>query len=195
MKEEVEEAAAPATPWAASSRWWRMASRPAWAPTPIGTSGSTASLPSAVMSIQAVQGSRDWPRRGGPLNPLARKFTIPSTTPRKTPPGPPASPRPQNNAGGIEGGVSNGEDIVVRGYLKPISTLRKPLESVRFDSRQATSASYERKRHLRCAGSRRDRRSHGGADHRAPGPGKIRRRFRPGMRRNFDGYIQQIRNY
>ena len=52
--------------------------------------------------------------------------------------------RPQNNAGGIEGGVSNGEDIVVRGYLKPISTLRKPLESVRFDTRESTSASYER---------------------------------------------------
>ena len=52
--------------------------------------------------------------------------------------------RPSNNAGGIEGGVSNGENIVVRGYLKPISTLRKPLESVRFDSRQSTSASYER---------------------------------------------------
>ncbi len=52
--------------------------------------------------------------------------------------------RPQNNAGGLEGGVSNGEDIVVRGYLKPISTLRKPLESVRFDTREHTSASYER---------------------------------------------------
>jgi chorismate synthase len=52
--------------------------------------------------------------------------------------------RPSNNAGGIEGGVSNGEDIVVRGYLKPISTLRKPLESVRFDTRETTSASYER---------------------------------------------------
>ena len=52
--------------------------------------------------------------------------------------------RPQNNAGGLEGGVSNGEDIVVRGYLKPISTLRKPLESVRFDTREPTSASYER---------------------------------------------------
>jgi chorismate synthase len=52
--------------------------------------------------------------------------------------------RPQNNAGGIEGGVSNGEDLVVRGYLKPISTLRRPLESVRFDTRQTTSASYER---------------------------------------------------
>jgi chorismate synthase len=52
--------------------------------------------------------------------------------------------RPHNNAGGIEGGVSNGEEIVVRGYLKPISTLRKPLASVRFDTRETTSASYER---------------------------------------------------
>jgi chorismate synthase len=52
--------------------------------------------------------------------------------------------RPHNNAGGIEGGVSNGEDVVVRGYLKPISTLRRPLESVRFDTREPTSASYER---------------------------------------------------
>ena len=52
--------------------------------------------------------------------------------------------RPHNNAGGIEGGVSNGEDLVVRGYLKPISTLRKPLESVRFDTCETTSASYER---------------------------------------------------
>jgi chorismate synthase len=52
--------------------------------------------------------------------------------------------RDQNNAGGMEGGVSNGEDIVVRGYLKPISTLRRPLETVRFDTREPTSASYER---------------------------------------------------
>jgi chorismate synthase len=52
--------------------------------------------------------------------------------------------RPQNHAGGIEGGVSNGENIVVRGYLKPISTLREPLESVRFDTREPARASYER---------------------------------------------------
>ena len=52
--------------------------------------------------------------------------------------------RHQNNAGGIEGGISNGEDVIVRGYLKPISTLRKPLASVRFDTREATAASYER---------------------------------------------------
>jgi len=52
--------------------------------------------------------------------------------------------RAQNNAGGIEGGVSNGEDVVVRGYLKPISTLRRPLESVDFATRQPVKAAYER---------------------------------------------------
>jgi chorismate synthase len=52
--------------------------------------------------------------------------------------------RPRNNAGGIEGGVSNGEEIRVRGYLKPISTLRRPLKSVDFSTRQPVSAAYER---------------------------------------------------
>jgi chorismate synthase len=52
--------------------------------------------------------------------------------------------RPRNNAGGIEGGVSNGEEIRVRGYLKPISTLRRPLQSVDFDTREPVKAAYER---------------------------------------------------
>lgn len=52
--------------------------------------------------------------------------------------------REQNNAGGVEGGMSNGEDVVVRGYLKPISTLRRPLASVAFSTREETKASYER---------------------------------------------------
>ncbi|HVG26363.1 MAG TPA: chorismate synthase [Acidobacteriaceae bacterium] len=52
--------------------------------------------------------------------------------------------RDRNNAGGVEGGMSNGEDVVVRGYLKPISTLRRPLASVSFETREATKASYER---------------------------------------------------
>jgi chorismate synthase len=52
--------------------------------------------------------------------------------------------REKNNAGGIEGGISNGQDIVVRGYLKPISTLRRPLASVSFETREETKASYER---------------------------------------------------
>ncbi len=52
--------------------------------------------------------------------------------------------RPHNNAGGIEGGVSNGEEIRVRGYLKPISTLRRPLQSVDFETREPVKAAYER---------------------------------------------------
>jgi chorismate synthase len=52
--------------------------------------------------------------------------------------------RDHNNAGGIEGGISNGEDLVVRGYLKPISTLRRPLASVSFATREVTKAAYER---------------------------------------------------
>ncbi len=52
--------------------------------------------------------------------------------------------RTRNNAGGIEGGVSNGEEIRVRGYLKPISTLRRPLQSIDFETRQPVSAAYER---------------------------------------------------
>jgi chorismate synthase len=52
--------------------------------------------------------------------------------------------RSRNNAGGIEGGVSNGEEIRVRGYLKPISTLRRPLQSVDFSSREPVKAAYER---------------------------------------------------
>src|SRR5580700_5992010 len=52
--------------------------------------------------------------------------------------------REHNNAGGLEGGISNGEDLVVRGYLKPISTLRRPLASVSFATREVTKAAYER---------------------------------------------------
>lgn len=52
--------------------------------------------------------------------------------------------RARNHAGGIEGGISNGEEIRVRGYLKPISTLRRPLQSVDFATREPVKAAYER---------------------------------------------------
>jgi len=103
--------------------------------------------------------------------------------------------RPQNNAGGIEGGVSNGEDIVVRGYLKPISTLRRPLESVRFDTREATSASYERSDIcvVPAAGVAAEAMVAitvaGLAQQKFGGDSALE------MKRNFDGYIEQIRNY
>ncbi len=103
--------------------------------------------------------------------------------------------RDQNNAGGIEGGISNGEDIVVRGYLKPISTLRRPLESVTYESREATKAAYERSDV--CV---------------VPAAGvaaeamvafvlaqlaleKFGGDSATELRRNYDGYLEQIRNY
>jgi chorismate synthase len=52
--------------------------------------------------------------------------------------------RGANRAGGIEGGMTNGEDVVVRGLLKPISTLRRPLESVDLATREPALAAYER---------------------------------------------------
>ena len=52
--------------------------------------------------------------------------------------------RGANRAGGLEGGITNGQDIVVRGFLKPISTLRRPLESVDLATREPTLAAYER---------------------------------------------------
>lgn len=52
--------------------------------------------------------------------------------------------RGSNKAGGIEGGISNGQEIVVRGLIKPISTLRKPLESVDMQTKEAALGAYER---------------------------------------------------
>jgi len=52
--------------------------------------------------------------------------------------------RGANRAGGIEGGITNGQDVLVRGLLKPISTLRRPLESVDLATREPALAAYER---------------------------------------------------
>ncbi len=52
--------------------------------------------------------------------------------------------RGSNRAGGLEGGITNGQDILVRGHLKPISTLRRPLESVDLPTREPALAAYER---------------------------------------------------
>ncbi|MEQ1606850.1 MAG: chorismate synthase [Pyrinomonadaceae bacterium] len=64
--------------------------------------------------------------------------------------GPPAnaggSPfyRPTNRAGGLEGGITNGEELRIRGYKKPIATLRKPLHSVDIDTKKEDLAAFER---------------------------------------------------
>lgn len=52
--------------------------------------------------------------------------------------------RPTNRAGGIEGGISNGEPLVIRAAVKPIATMLKPLPSVDFKTGQTSPAHYER---------------------------------------------------
>lgn len=52
--------------------------------------------------------------------------------------------RTTNRAGGLEGGVTNGQEIVVKGTMKPISTLARPLESVDIATKATSLAAYER---------------------------------------------------
>jgi chorismate synthase len=52
--------------------------------------------------------------------------------------------RSSNRAGGLEGGITNGADIVIRGYMKPLSTLRRPLLTADLKTKQAVKAAYER---------------------------------------------------
>ncbi|MFO0899727.1 MAG: chorismate synthase [Pirellulales bacterium] len=52
--------------------------------------------------------------------------------------------RPTNNAGGLEAGMTNGQPLVLRAAKKPISTLRKPLDSISLETKQPEAASYER---------------------------------------------------
>ncbi len=61
------------------------------------------------------------------------------------PPGAGAAPlRPTNNAGGLEGGVTNGQDVRVTGFMKPIATLMKPLRSVDLNTLAEAPAAIER---------------------------------------------------
>jgi chorismate synthase len=61
--------------------------------------------------------------------------------PRETGQGP---MRPTNNAGGLEGGVTNGQDVRVTGFMKPIATLMKPLRSVDMNTMSEAPAAIER---------------------------------------------------
>jgi chorismate synthase len=103
--------------------------------------------------------------------------------------------RGANRAGGLEGGITNGEDVCVRGLLKPISTLRRPLESVDLETREPALAAYERSdvAVVPAAGvigeamvaivlAQAFLEKFGGDS-----LGEIRR--------NFDGYLEQIKNF
>ena len=52
--------------------------------------------------------------------------------------------RLSNNAGGIEGGISNGQEIILRACMKPIATLMHPLDSVNIHTKKSAKAAVER---------------------------------------------------
>jgi len=100
--------------------------------------------------------------------------------------------RPTNRAGGIEGGITNGEDVIVRGYLKPISTLRRALGTADLVSKQAVQAAYERSDVCvvpagSVAGEAMVALTLAGAFVEKFGGDSIAE-----MRRNFDGYQRQL---
>jgi chorismate synthase len=103
--------------------------------------------------------------------------------------------RQTNRAGGLEGGITNGEELRVRGHLKPISTLRRALRSVDIDTKKEESASFERSdiTAVPAAGVI------GEAMIALVLAAAMREKFGGDslgeMRRNFDGYREQLRGY
>src|SRR5580658_1409612 len=103
--------------------------------------------------------------------------------------------RGANRAGGLEGGMTNGQDVVVRGLLKPISTLRRPLESVDLTTREPALAAYERSDVCVVPAA--------GVIGEAMVSIVLAQAFLEKFggdsldetRRNFDGYREQVRNY
>ncbi len=103
--------------------------------------------------------------------------------------------RPSNRAGGLEGGITTGEDLRVRGYLKPIATLRKPLQSVDIESKEESPAAFERSdtTAVPAAGVI------GEAMLAIVLANSMREKFGGDslteMRRNFDSYLKQVGEY
>ena len=103
--------------------------------------------------------------------------------------------RETNRAGGLEGGVTNGEEIRIRGHLKPLSTLRRPLRSVDIDTKQEESAAFERSdiTAVPAAGVI------GEAMMALELAAAMREKFGGDslgeMKRNFEGYREQLRGY
>jgi chorismate synthase len=103
--------------------------------------------------------------------------------------------RGDNRAGGLEGGMTNGQELRVRGFLKPISTLRRPLESVDLETREPAKAAYERSDvcvvpAAGVAGEAMTAIVLSGAMIEKFGGDSLDE-----MKRNFNGYMEQVRNF
>jgi chorismate synthase len=102
-------------------------------------------LAQAIMSIPAIKAVGIG--RGPAVATLPGSRVHDEIVPVPSPPGSPgptALARPTNNAGGLEGGVTNGEELRITGYMKPISTLMKPLRSVDLQTMAEAPATVER---------------------------------------------------
>lgn len=99
-------------------------------------------LAQALVSIQAVKGVEIGNAFGSAFRPGSRVHDAIVNAPDRPRTG--GLGRATNRAGGLEGGVTTGEDLRVRGAMKPISTLRKPLASVDLRSGEPTNAAVER---------------------------------------------------
>lgn len=101
-------------------------------------------LAQAVMSVQAIKGVEIGlgfeaaRRRGSEVHDCIRYDPAQASTNTL------GYVRPTNHAGGIEGGMSNAQPIVIRAAMKPISTLARPLESINLKTKQPEAAAYER---------------------------------------------------
>lgn len=101
-------------------------------------------LAQAVMAVQAIKGVEigmgfETARRRGsevhdPIHYRADQRSSPTL----------GFARPTNNAGGLEAGITNGQPLIVRAAMKPISTLRKPLASINLATKEPEEAAYER---------------------------------------------------
>lgn len=98
----------------------------------------------AVMAVQAIKGVEIGlgfeaaRRRGSQVHDPIRFDESQRVTPSL------GYVRPTNNAGGLEAGITNGQPLIVRAAKKPISTLRKPLDSINLGTKQPEAAAYER---------------------------------------------------
>jgi len=100
-------------------------------------------LAQAVMSIQAIKAVSIGEGVQGARRPGSRVHDEIVADPAAGP-GEPVIVRPTNRSGGLEGGVTNGEELRVTGFMKPISTLMKPLRSVDLTTLEEAPAAIER---------------------------------------------------
>ena len=141
-----------------------------------------ARLAAAVMGIQAVKGVEigDGFALAGLRGSEAHDEILPGNV------------RETNRAGGIEAGVSNGEELVVRAAMKPLPTLMKPLALGRPRDRRGGSGARRAKRRRRGRGARGRRRGGRRVRARPRGAREVRRRRARRLRAAHRAYLERI---